>query len=380
MIRISFFMYSTKPDKHGKAPVNAKIFRSEEDKATIYTKLRIAPEHWDGVRVLEGEMLHHHYNAILDTMKAELLKSYLDDITLSCQAIKAKYENKFKRKLTVSEIVTAYVEQKLALVKNDDTRRTYLTHKKALVDYLRLVQLHCIEAGLFGFREARILYQKILPFKSVIYSNKIIRLLKASLLWGYGEKLCEAYLLEGFKLKAVPHKKITSKDYLNLDEIVRLVSANVPEKYYRAKCLATLQIFTGMAFADVTSFNPKTLQEIQGQLTLVGDRVKSGNEYIVPLNVVALGVIESYDMWADKKIENCTYNEHLKVLAAYAGIAKNVTTHMLRRTFAQNMLDGGISAEVVAKMLGHVDTRMLRFYATVSSVRVIDEVEAKMAA
>jgi integrase/recombinase XerD len=379
MISVTFFIKSSKKNKEGKVPVLIKLYRTEEDYTTVYTKVRVSPDDWDGFRVLETDMFHAQYNAMLERTKADILLQCVNHATSSAEEIKAFYLNTFKVKFTIGDLIKDYIQYKLddEEMTNDDTIRTYKTHRKVLIGHLKALQLYGHNAATFAYPEGRILYHRLLKHHSPIYSNKLMWKLKSSVEWGVGERLIEANSISGFELKSIPHKELTSEDYLNLEEVTRIINAKCPEQYNRAKALATLQLFTGMAFADVSNFDPEMVKNMCNKKVLVGKRRKTGHEFIVPLNLVALGVIEGYQWWGTKPISKDTYNPQLKVLAAYAGITKNVTSHMLRRSFAQLMLNGGVSAEVLAKMLGHINTRMLRFYAIVTSTRVLEEMETK---
>ena len=59
------------------------------------------------------------------------------------------------------------------------------------------------------------------------------------------------------------------------------------------------------------------------------------------------------------------YNQRLKLVAAYAGINKPLTSHMARHTFATQALHAGVRIEVVSKMLAHADIQTTQIYAKV---------------
>lgn len=373
MLSVSFFINNAKKDKHGKVPVTAKVYRSEQDKATIYTKVRVSPKHWDGFKVLDGEVFSAEYNALLERMKADILLQCATHVQESAGTIKQFYLDSFKIKCSIGDLLKTWFNYMIGSMSNKETIRTYHTHQRVLNTYLKSTQLYTHDASKFAYQEGRIIYQKVLKDgKSVIYANKLMRKVRAAIEWGVGERKTDSNMFEGFKLKSIPKNRLTSRDYLSLEEIARLISCDAPARYTTAKVLATRQLFTGMAYADAMAFTPDKVTTWNDKKVLIGNRIKTNEEYIVPLDMVASAVCEGHG-WKTKKLSNCTYNEHLKVLAAYAGISKNVTTHMLRRSFAQNMRDSGVSDEVVAKMLGHVDTRMLKFYSVVSQYRVTTE-------
>jgi integrase len=58
-------------------------------------------------------------------------------------------------------------------------------------------------------------------------------------------------------------------------------------------------------------------------------------------------------------IYNDTYNNFFKMIQRKYGIKKNLTLHKIRHTYISYLLNEGISAESIAKQVGHTDTSMI---------------------
>lgn len=70
-------------------------------------------------------------------------------------------------------------------------------------------------------------------------------------------------------------------------------------------------------------------------------------------------------------------NRYLKLIAAEAGVTKNVTFHIARHTFATTItLMQGIPIETVSKMLGHTSLTTTQIYAKVVDTKVMDDMAA----
>jgi site-specific recombinase XerD len=66
------------------------------------------------------------------------------------------------------------------------------------------------------------------------------------------------------------------------------------------------------------------------------------------------------------------YNYYLKQVAGYAGVKKNVTSHVGRHTYACLCLAAGVRIEAVQRTLGHTDIRTTQIYAKLVDQDVVN--------
>ena len=93
-------------------------------------------------------------------------------------------------------------------------------------------------------------------------------------------------------------------------------------------------------------------------------RIKTEEDYYIVLLSPALEVLKKYN-YELPIISNTQYNLRLKLVADYAGLDKNLTTHMARHTFATLALTKGVQFKAVSKMLGHSSLKTTEEYAAI---------------
>ena len=100
-------------------------------------------------------------------------------------------------------------------------------------------------------------------------------------------------------------------------------------------------------------------------------RKKTGILFRVPLLPIPKLILKKYrdNEQLLPMLNIGTTDEYLKEIAALCGIEKRISSHTARYTFATTVtLTNRVSLEVVAKMMGHTNTRMTSHYA-----KVVDE-------
>ena len=146
--------------------------------------------------------------------------------------------------------------------------------------------------------------------------------------------------------------------------------------------LFTFQMYTGLPFSDMQSFDASDYKWDGKAWRHVGERIKTGVPYVSQLLPPAVKVLEKYG-WEIPQISNADYNRHLKSLGQMAGIKTRLHSHLARHTFATWMLRHGVSIENVCKMLGHTNITQTQRYAKVQAEAVysdFDRIAQKMAA
>lgn len=154
-------------------------------------------------------------------------------------------------------------------------------------------------------------------------------------------------------------------DYLTEEQMQKILDLTpVPgSQVAMARDLFVFQMYTGLAYSDTQRFDINQYRDVDGQLTFMGERVKTGVPYVSVLLPPAVDVLKRHGMRVPK-INNQRYNQMLKAIGMVIGIAK-LHSHMARHTFGTWMLSQGVKIENVSKMMGHTNITQTQRYAKV---------------
>ncbi len=176
-------------------------------------------------------------------------------------------------------------------------------------------------------------------------------------------------LFAGYKL----HSEFVSRSYLTLPEIDRLVALDLPAGTLRLVRDAFLfSCFTGLSYVDLCGLVPHHIQQSCGHAWLDLTRRKTGTEVSVRLFALPQAILKRYLSAAgDGPIfplpANGWCNKCLEQIALAAGIAKRMTFHVARHTFATTItLSQGVAIETISKLLGHKNIRTTQIYAVIT--------------
>lgn len=161
--------------------------------------------------------------------------------------------------------------------------------------------------------------------------------------------------------------------YLTTDEFERIKAATMPTgAVAEARDMFVFQCLTGLAYSDLMEFDFSTVHLEGDFMVYSARRRKTGAEFTFVLVPEAVEILERYG-YRLPTISNQKYNIKLKIVADAAGVEKELTSHVGRRTAGYIWLNGGIPIEVVAKCLGHTSVRTTeKAYARILDKTVVD--------
>jgi integrase/recombinase XerD len=174
---------------------------------------------------------------------------------------------------------------------------------------------------------------------------------------------------------------------LSVDEVEHLLKQpKVAEPTgLRDKAMLELLYATGIRVTELTTLNLEHVNLEVGYIRCLG---KGSKERIVPLGSVARKFVGEYLQLGRVKLikvkaeQSLFVNHHgrrltrqgfwkiIKKYARVAGIAKEITPHTLRHSFATHLLENGADLRSVQEMLGHADITTTQIYTHLTKGRL----------
>jgi integrase len=205
---------------------------------------------------------------------------------------------------------------------------------------------------------------------AVSYFNK----LKATLKQAFKDGLLQTDL--NAKVEAIKTGE-THREYLSLEELQALVKVECALPILKQAAL--FSALTGLRFSDIEKLVWGEVQysEAEGHFIRFRQQKTKGVE-VHPISEGASKLMGEKGE-PNQRVFNGLYysayaNTHLKQWVLKAGIARNITFHSFRHTYATLQLSLGTDIYTVSKMLGHRELKTTQIYA-----KIIDQTKREAA-
>jgi integrase/recombinase XerD len=213
-----------------------------------------------------------------------------------------------------------------------------------------------------------------------------IAALRAFYRFAENEKLLPSNIAENLSLprrwKRLP-KALTSQ------EIEKILTSESPETPQTLCDQAILELAyaSGLRLAELRGVRLEQLHLEAGFINVIG---KGNKERVLPLGKKAVAALERYISIGRPKLVTprspanvfltkrgtpfaaVTLWLRIKQRVRRAGIARNVTPHMLRHSFATHLLDNGADLRIIQELLGHATIATTEVYTHVAGNRLRD--------
>jgi integrase/recombinase XerD len=187
----------------------------------------------------------------------------------------------------------------------------------------------------------------------------------------------------------LPKVGLKLPDVLSVAEVQSLLAAPDPQKPAGLRDAAMLELLyaAGLRVSELIHVNCLDVNLEAGFIRVIG---KGDKERLVPIGTHAQQKLKRYlaegrprqlkglvsaTLFVAQRGRPMTRQGFWKLLrrhAATAGIAKPVTPHSLRHSFASHLLEGGADLRVVQELLGHADISTTQIYTHVAQQQLKD--------
>jgi len=198
-----------------------------------------------------------------------------------------------------------------------------------------------------------------------------------------------AFLLEEGVLEADPSERLEAPrigrglpDVLSVEEVQRMLEAPDPDHpmYWRDRSILEVLYATGVRVSELVGMKLANLDLEEGLCTVFG---KGSKERMVPLGRPARRALERYLKevrpgldrgkgrgavflnWRGAPLTRMAIWNLVRKAAEDGGIARDISPHTLRHTFATHLLEGGADLAAVQELLGHADISTTQIYTHV---------------
>jgi len=349
---------------------------SEGKRKWIGTSVKLYADQWNEKKKVVNSVHSIQLNAMLDGMMSKL-NDFILDLFRNDQQFDFEKLNAFLEKSNHSDsfidFVRIRIEDRTDI--EESTRKQHRTLLQSLEKFGKLNYMDDLTKANITLYDEFLHQQEISQPTIYNYHKRLKRYLHEAMKFGLLNE--DPYVGLHFERGRFEKRKYLTEEELKM---IRTCKINMPS-IDRIRDLFLFQCFTGLAYADFEKFNfEKDVEERNGKYIVSDRRKKTNEDYKIVLLTPAIEILKKYD-YKLPIISNQKYNVSLKVVAQYAGIDKNITTHMGRHTFAVFALNNGVPIEIVAKMLGHTNIRTTQIYAKVLNSEVekgFDLLESKI--
>jgi integrase/recombinase XerD len=179
-------------------------------------------------------------------------------------------------------------------------------------------------------------------------------------------------------------------DYLSVEEIERILKATEldPKLVFRDRAVIELLYGCGLRISELLDLRIGSFEFEAGFVKVTG---KGNKQRLVPLGKYAREAVEKYLDSPERarfpgdssrflivngrgqRLSRVGLWKAIRKLVIKAGIAKTVTPHTFRHSFATHLLAGGADLRAVQEMLGHADISTTEIYTQVDQGYIVAE-------
>lgn len=383
---ILFFIKKNAPKKNGLFTIMIRV-TLDGNQIQFSSRLEINPNHWDqkSNKATGRSEEVRTFNKMLDSIRMDLYSIYRDLANSKIKITPLKIKQAFigqGEQTALSYIFKehiGYLRQRIGKTISEVTCIKYeRTLERLLIFIFKNYGAKDIQISTIDLRFLELFFLHLLTNYECTHNTAMRYMQRFASVMNYAERI-GVVGHNPFMHYRIHFKPVESVS-LSQSEVNKIYE----KKFHTHRLVEVRDVFifccySGLSFGDV--FNLK-----KTDITTTFDckewvfirRAKTDVVAHIPLLKIPCDIIDKYrvshneDTLFPMKCNQKT-NEYLKEIADLCGITKNLTFHVARYTFANLMLNYGVSLESLGRMMGHRTIRTTQGYAKITDRRVMKE-------
>lgn len=372
MYNFNFICRVSKKDRNGLAPIELSIIINKQ-RSYIALPMKVVPEKFSTMLASKrnNEVLEY-VSAIRTKLNKCINEMLVSDTPITTANLRDYFMTGGSKSYTLSTLAKEFLQyyekkSKANAVTSNVVRKYELALDKFMAFMKKDVEIATIKPlDLENFKTDLQLQTKEVNSKEEKAERKFEDTTIAHILIKI--KTVFTYAVNNGNLKLNPFNQVTieknTKDVVKLDneELEVIKRKTFVGRLDKVRDLFLFQCNTGLAYCDMANLVQGDIQYNDGMYFVRKARQKTKVVFFTVLNEEAMNILKKYD-YKLPVLSNQKYNSYLKEIGDICQINKELHSHLARHTCATRLLNDGMPLEIVAKVLGHTNTRQTQHYA-----------------
>ncbi|SNR92609.1 site-specific integrase [Hymenobacter mucosus] len=375
---------------NGRAVINCRLTIKDQPRVNFSTGQLIEVERWDSKakRVAGTDETAARINRALVKLENDLNDIHADlerqKRPVTTRRLFQLYKTLGVSPLSLQAVYGSFIEERQSLIGIEianNTQRSHLSRRNKFIAFLQAHKLEDIRPEDFSVNMADKYLHWLLITDKLERSTALKHLqgVDQVLRWAVRREYIEKNPMELYEFKHSAPKEIT---YLTPEQLEALATLEIAVPALgRVRDCFIFQCWTGLAYSDLAAMDVERDAEVYKRRRFLRiRRAKStlfkGYECVIPLLEEPERLLAFY---GNKMPLPClqVYNRYLKQVVEMAGLdSKQISSHVGRKTAGVQLLNAGLSMEIVSKVLGHSSIKITeKLYAKLLDRTVVNEFE-----
>lgn len=389
-VKVSFYLKRNETKKDGKSPVMARLSIGKFSETIFSAKMTVPADLWVSGRAIGKSHTANEINRQLDEIRASALSHYRELSSVREDVTAEDVKNLLLGMASGQKTLLSYFrthnenfDKRIGVNRKKGSEKGYWQTLNHLTNFLKeKYRLSDIPFSALdrSFIDKFDLYLKIdrrLALGTIVFLTTRLGTI-------IGEAITEGIITKNPFAGYEPERPERQQKYLTRKELNKLITTPlITPKQYLIRDLFLFSCYTGIPYCDMCKLTDEDVSVAEDDVVWIKTfREKTGIEYEIPLLEIPLQILERYRRTvSDGRLlpmyPNGELNRELKHIARICGIARRLTWHVARHTYATEItLSQGVPIETVSRMLGHNQIATTQIYAKITNDKIDEDMKA----